>query len=193
MTIKCSNCGADNRDGAKFCSVCGNRLTQLAPQQPQVWTPPSPSPGMPAPYSPGQVPAHSPQRQPVAPHGAPLGFPKVWTGDQPLIEGKVVHVDAPVQEKGPIGGKVVAAGCLALIAPVLAFIPFIQGAQITVRYMRLEDWQTGQQRSVKMRGEPAGIISVGDWLAIWGKDKGGNIVMNVAFNYTTDAEIRVKK
>ncbi len=194
MTIKCSNCGGYNRDAAKFCAVCGTKLTLLAPQQPQIWTPlPSPPPGVPAPYSPGQVPAYQPQPQPIAPYGMPLGFPKAWTGAQPLIEGKVVHVDAPVQEKGPIGGKVVAAGCLALIAPVLAFIPFIHGAQITVRYMRVEDWQTGQQRSVKMRGEPSGIINIGDWLAIWGKEQGGNIVLNVAFNYTTDAEIRVKK
>jgi hypothetical protein len=193
MSIKCSNCGADNRDGAKFCGVCGTKLTLVAPQQP-IWTPlPAPPPGVPAPYSPGQVSTYPPQPQPIAPHGMPLGFPKAWTGAQPLIEGKVLHMDAPVQEKGSVAGKVAAAGCLALIAPVLAFIPFIQGAQITVRYMRVEDWQTGQQRSVKMRGEPSGIISVGDWLAIWGKEQGGNIIMNVAHNYTTDAEIRVKK
>jgi hypothetical protein len=148
---------------------------------------------MPAPYSPGQVPAYPPQPQPVSPYGPPPGFPKLWTGDQPLIEGKVVHIDAPVQEKGPIAGKVAAAGCLALIAPVLAFIPFIQGAQITVRYLRVEDHQTGQQRSVKMRGEPSGVVNIGDWLAIWGKEQGGNIVMAVAHNYTTDAEIRMKK
>lgn len=194
MTIKCSHCGGHNRDAAKFCAICGTKLTLPVPQQPPTWTPaPSPPPGVPTPYGPGQVPAYPPQLQPIAPHGMPLGFPKVWTGAQPLIEGKVVHVDAPVQEKGPIAGKVAAAGCLALIAPVLAFIPFIQGAQITVRYLRVEDYQTGQQRSVKMRGEPSGIISVGDWLAIWGKEQAGNIVTNVAFNYTTDAEIRVKK
>ena len=81
---------------------------------------------------------------------------------------------------------------MTIPAPVLAFIPFIQGAQITVRYVRVEDCHTGYQRSVKMRGDPSGIISVGDWLAIWGKEEGGNIVMRVALNYTTDAEIRLK-
>ena len=193
MTIKCSHCGADNRDMAKFCAVCGTKLTLLAPRQP-IWTPlPSPSPGVPAPYSPGQVPAYPPQPQPVSPYGPPPGFPKLWTREQPLIEGKVVHMDAPVQEKGSIGGKVAAAGCLALIAPFLAFLPFIQGTQITVRYLRVEDYQTGQQRSVKMRGEPSGIINIGDWLAIWGKEQAGNIIMTVAHNYTTDAEIRMKK
>lgn len=193
MAVKCSNCGADNRDTASFCAVCGSKLTLLpAPPKPQVWTPPSPPPAPLAPGSPGQLPAYPPQPQPVAPHGAPAGFPKVWTRAQPRIEGRVMHVEAPVQEKGSVAGKVVVAGCLALIAPILAFLPFAQGTQVTVRYMRVEDWQTGQQRSVKMRGEPSGIISVGDWLAIWGKEQGGNIVMSVAFNYTTDAEIRLK-
>ncbi len=39
--------------------------------------------------------------------------------------------------------------------------------------------------------QPAGQVT--DVLAIWGKEQGGNIIVNVAFNYTTDAEIRVKK
>ena len=103
-----------------------------------------------------------------------------------------MHVDAPIQEKGAIGGKIAAAGLLALIAPFLAFLPFIQGTQITVRYLRVEYWQTGQQHSVKMRGEPAGIISVGDWLAVWGKDESGNLNMRAAYNYMTDAIIKLK-
>lgn len=191
MAIKCSNCGADNRDAARFCSVCGDKLTQLpAPpkQKPQVWPPPQ-APSHPRPHQP---PAQRPQAQPMMPQGAPLGFPKDWSRKQPRIEGKILHIDAPVQEKGSIAGKVMVAGCLALIAPILAFLPFAGGTQVTVRYMRVEDWQTGQQRSVKMRGEPSGIVSVGDWLAVWGKEDGGNIVMNVAYNYTTDAEIRLK-
>jgi len=193
MAVKCSHCGADNRDTARFCAVCGARLIPPLPVQPQVWTPPPQSPGVPLPISPGHVIPYPPPPQPVAVHGAPVGFPKQWTGAQPLVEGRVAHVDAPVQEKGSVAGKVAAAGCLALIAPVLAFIPFIHGAQVTVRYMRVEDWQTGRQRSVKVRGEPSGIINVGDWLAVWGKEQSGNIIMAAAFNYTTDAEIKVKK
>ena len=193
MAIKCSHCGADNRDTARFCTVCGAKLILPAPVKPQVWTPSLQPPGVSPPGSPGHVVPYLPQPQPLSPYGPPPGFPKLWTGAQPLTEGKVVHIDAPVQEKGSVASKVAAAGCLALIAPVLAFIPFIHGAQITVRYLRVEDWQTGQQRSVKMRGEPSGIINVGDWLAIWGKEQSGNVIMTVAFNYTTDAEIRVKK
>jgi len=193
MTVKCSNCGADNRDAARYCGVCGSKITLPAAPQPPVWTPlPAPPPGTPAPSVPGQIAPYQPQPQPAAPYGQPAGFPKLWKGPQPRIEGRVVHVEAPVQEKGSVAGKVVVAGCLAIIAPILAFLPFVGGTQVTVRYLRVEDYQTGQQRSVKMRGEPSGIISVGDWLAIWGKQEGGNIVMSLAFNYTTDAEIRLK-
>jgi hypothetical protein len=133
-----------------------------------------------------------PQLIQPTPYGMPPDFPKAWKPPQPSVQGKVVHVEAPVQEKGPIGGKVAMAGLLAFIAPILAFLPFAQGTQIAVRYMRVEDWQTGRQRSVKMRGEPQGIISVGDWLAVWGKEEGGNVLMRAAYNYTTDADIRLK-
>ena len=122
----------------------------------------------------------------------PAGFPENWANPRPGVQGKVLHVGAQSQEKGAIGGKIAAAGLLALIAPFLAFLPFIQGTQITVRYLRVEDWQTGQQHSVKMRGEPAGIISVGDWLAVWGKDESGNLNMRAAYNYMTDAIIKLK-
>jgi hypothetical protein len=104
-----------------------------------------------------------------------------------------VHVDAPVQEKAPIGGRVVVASALALIKPVLALlVPAIVSTTNTVRYLRIEDWQTGRQRSVKMRGDPQGIISVGDWLAVWGKEESGNILVRTAYNYNTDAEIKLK-
>jgi len=43
-----------------------------------------------------------------------------------------------------------------------------------------------------MRGDPMGIISMGDWIAVWGKEEAGNIIMRVAYNYNTDAEIGLK-
>ena len=188
---RCTNCGAHNRDTAKFCAVCGKQLSATVPAVPRVPTPISPPHWLSSGQGAGPVPIHS--AQPGVAQGAPLGFPKIWSGAQPRVEGKVVHVEAPIQERAPIIGKVAAAGILALIAPILAFLPFARGAQITVRYIRIEDAQTGQQRSVKIQGEPSGIISVGDWAAIWGKSQSGNIIMNRAFNYTTDAEIGLKK
>lgn len=190
--IKCSQCGADNRDTARFCKICGGRLLLPVAQPLPTWAQPLPGPGTPAGgqlQGPGAAP-FAPIRQ--GPPGMPADFPHAWKGAQPCVEGRVAHVEAPVQERGAIGGKVALAGLLAFIAPILAFLPFAQGAQIAVRYMRVEDWQTGQQRSVKMRGEPQGNISVGDWVAVWGKEEGGNIAMRVAHNYTTDAKIGLR-
>jgi len=190
--IKCPQCGADNRDTARFCKICGTKLLLPVVQPLPTWAAPLPPVGTPAG---GQAPAPVPMPlAPVhrAPPGMPAGFPHVWKGAQPCVEGRVAHIEAPVQERGPIGGKVALAGILAFIAPILAFLPFVGGTQIAVRYMRVEDWQTGQQRSVKMRGEPLGNINIGDWVAVWGREEGGNIIMRVAHNYTTDARIELK-
>lgn len=191
--IKCPNCGADNRDTAKHCKICGGKLLlPVVPKPPTVLSPLSPA-GPPAPGGPagGLVPAVSPV--PASPFAAPVGFPKNWKPPLPLVEGRIVHMDQPVQEQTPIGGRLLVTAALVLIKPVLAILaPSIFPATKTVRYLRVEDWQTGRQRSVKMRGDPSGIISVGDWVAVWGKEEGGNIIMRAAYNYTTDAEISVK-
>jgi len=191
--VRCPSCGADNRNDAKYCKVCGARLLlPIAPKLPTLLEPPKraglPAPGRGAgPLTPGV------SLLPAVPLGAPVGFPRSWNAPQPVVEGRVVHVDAPVQEKAPIGGRVVVASALALIKPVLALlVPAIVSTTNTVRYLRIEDWQTGRQRSVKMRGDPQGIISVGDWLAVWGKEESGNILVRTAYNYNTDAEIKLK-
>lgn len=191
--IKCSNCGADNRDTAKFCRICGGALLlPVVPKPPTVISPVMP----PSPITSGGGTAISPpgvSPLPAIPFGAPVGFPKIWKGPQPIVEGKVVQIDAPVQEKAPIGGRLIIAGALMLIKPVLALLlPSVFPPTNTVRYMRVQDYQTGRERSVKVRGEPQGIISVGDWLAVWGKEEAGNIIMRAAYNYNTDAEIRLK-
>jgi hypothetical protein len=130
---------------------------------------------------------------PATPFAAPVGFPKVWKTPLPLTEGRVVHVDAPVQEQTPPGPRILVAVILALIRPVLAMLAqSLMPPTSTVRYLRVEDWQTGRQRSIKVRGDPSGIISVGDWVAVWGTEDSGNIIMHAAYNYSTDAEVRVK-
>lgn len=191
--IRCLNCGADNRDTAKYCKACGAKLNLPIVVKPPTLIGPAPPP---SPITPGSRPAISPPVAPplpAVPFGAPIGFPKIWKDPQPVVEGRVVHMDAPVQEKAPIGGRLLIAGALMLIKPVLALlIPSIMPPTNTVRYIRVQDWQTGRERSVKMRGDPPGIISVGDWLAVWGKEEAGNIIMRAAYNYNTDAEIRVK-
>jgi len=116
--IRCSNCGADNRDTAKFCKVCGaTLLLPIVPKGPTVIGPPAPV-GPPAPAR-GAAPIRGPSPgsapQPALPVNAPVGFPRNWKAPQPVVEGPVVHMDAPVQEKAPIGGRLLIAAALALI------------------------------------------------------------------------------
>jgi hypothetical protein len=140
--------------------------------------------------------------------------PAAWTGPSPLIaqasedlgvqlrswdrppqvEGKVADVQGPVMErKSNIAGKVAAAVGLALIAAPLAWIPFaIDRQEVPVRFLRIQDLHTGRQVSVKMIGDPSGAIAVGDVVAVWAVQADGDLVMQAAYNYTTDAQIRLK-
>jgi len=112
----------------------------------------------------------------------------------PQAEGRVVDVQGPVMEKkGDIGGKVAMAVGLALIAAPLAWLPFAADRnEVAVRYLRVEDLHTGHVVSVKMIGDPSGTIAVGDTIAIWGAEHAGNLFMRAAFNYTTNAEVRLR-
>lgn len=112
----------------------------------------------------------------------------------PQVEGKVMDVTTPVMEKkGNIGGKVAAAVGLALIAAPLAWIPFaIDRNEVPVRFLRIQDVHTGRQVSVKMIGDPSGAITVGDVVAVWGVRAEGDLVVQAAYNYTTDAQICLK-
>lgn len=96
-------------------------------------------------------------------------------------------------DESDIGGKVALAVGLALIAAPLAWLPFAADRnEIAVRYLRIEDLHTGRIVSVKMIGDPSGTVAVGDTLAIWGVEDGGNLFMRAAFNYTTHAEVRLR-
>ncbi len=112
----------------------------------------------------------------------------------PQTEGKVLDVQGPIMEKkSDIGGKVALAIGLALIAAPLAWLPFAADRnEIAVRYLRIEDLHTGRIVSAKMVGDPSGTIAVGDTLAIWGIEEGGNLFVRTAFNYTTNAEVRLR-
>lgn len=113
MTIRCTDCGADNRDAAKFCSVCGGQLS--SPQQsppgskppPSRRKPPKPSQQSPPAQSQSNLPVPSPKRQlPTQPGSSPpaqsqaaskAGFFK----SAPEVDGKVTDVSPERQEKPP--------------------------------------------------------------------------------------------
>ena len=178
MSIKCQNCGFDdNRDIARFCKQCGQPLT-----------PPSPTP------APGQSLVPRGGSPPVlVPPGGPIAPLRAWQ-EPPQVEGRVLYVDGPhKQKKGDLAGKITLGCLLSFITPFLGWLPFLSGIEIDVRYIRVLDVHTGQQRSVKMVGEPSSDISVGDVAAFWGKDEGGTLDVQGAYNYNTDAEIRLKR
>jgi hypothetical protein len=112
----------------------------------------------------------------------------------PQVEGKVMDVQGPVMERrSNIAGKVAAAVGLALIAAPLAWIPFaIDRQEVPVRFLRIRDLHTGRQVSVKMIGDPSGAVTVGDVVAAWAVQADGDLVVQAAYNYTTDVQIRLK-
>jgi hypothetical protein len=88
-----------------------------------------------------------------------------------------------------------AAALALIISPALAFLPFIQGNDLAARDMRVEDRQRpGRQVAVQILGDMLGSITLGDAIAIWGQvQQGGLVIMQSAYNYTTDSEVRLKK
>jgi hypothetical protein len=130
--------------------------------------------------------------QPFAPATPPVQW-RQWT-QPPQVEGRVIYIDpSPHMEKKPIGGKLAIAGILALIAPILIWLPFVTGNEIAVRDMRIEDRNTDQQTNVRIKGDMMGSINTGDVVAIWARQERGVLEMLRAHNYTTDQPVSVKR
>lgn len=103
MSIRCPRCGADNRDAARFCNICGAQmLSPLAPAlSPQPL--PQPPPVGPQPLLPVPRPSYPPPAQPapLSPPPAPsIPRPAIF-GAGPAVDGKVTVVDPERQEKSP--------------------------------------------------------------------------------------------
>lgn len=184
MSIKCLNCGADNRPIAKFCTVCGHGLPQVIAPKPLTGLHPNIVPHNPL------IPA---PQQHMVPRGAPVSFPRMWSGKQPLAEGRVATMDTPRKVDKGVVQKVAVAGLLVMIKPILALLagPLLSGT--TQQSIRLEEYPSGRQRSVELIGELTAGIQIGDWIAVWGKEESGSIVAKILYNYTTDVQIALKK
>lgn len=145
MSIRCSNCGANKRPGAKFCTVCGKRVLapqapppiptplpqQLPPQPPirpvqgQVFTP-NPSPAVPP--SPFGQPNPPPKPSPGAFSSLSLGQ---LLGFGPAVQGQVNFVDQDRQEKTPFTFNL--AGLMIRLSFLLLFLAFcVWAAQIAI-------------------------------------------------------------
>jgi hypothetical protein len=177
--IKCLSCGFDdNRDIAHFCRQCGEPLTA---------SPPAPTPSHSAAL---QIASSPPPMLTVS--GPPAQQP-AWK-HPPQVEGRILHVDGPHKgEKGGLAGRFALGLALSRISPFLGWLPFMARTDLDVRYVRVLDAHSGQQRSVKMVGEPSSDVDVGDMVAFWGKDEEGALKMQSAYNHNTGALIRLKR
>jgi len=118
---------------------------------------------------------------------------KKWGPDRPLVEGTIEFMDGPHRvEKGSVGGKVAASLLLGLFSSSLMMLPFWMKQEITVWYLRLKAYPTARIYAVVMRGEPGGLPQISDFVAIWGEEKDGNILMKRGYNYTTSSYIPLK-
>lgn len=111
MSVRCNQCGADNRDAAHFCQVCGQPLPALAPQPPRraplappaAPLAPAAPPRLPAPGPGGSLvpgPPPSPIAPPLIPSQPPQGeWADVLSETRFLMRGVVLAVaerrDAP--------------------------------------------------------------------------------------------------
>jgi hypothetical protein len=148
-----------------------------APPQPAAFIPKPPPPPPPA--------------TPPLPTGVTL---RNWSSNPPVVEGYVELVDGPYRvEKGNMVGKVATSLALSLISTTLSMLPFWMQREVNVWFLRVKDYQNGRIASIVMRGEPGGLPQLGDFIAVWGTLKDGNIIMQSGYSYTTDSLIRIKK
>lgn len=112
----------------------------------------------------------------------------------PQVEGKILDIQGPFMEKkGKMGGKVLAAIGLAMVAAPLAWLPFAADRnEIAVRFLRVQDVHTQRQISVKMLGDPTGAVQLGDVVAVWGKRAGGDLIVHMLYNYMTQTHIQCR-
>lgn len=152
------------------------------------------SPNVLVPQSPGAMlfPGAQPLRPPVP--AAPASGWRKWQSP-PLVEGFIRQIsDRYTMKKDDLIKRGVIAAALALlVSPALSFLPFMHGSDIPVRDIRIEDHRTGQLADVKILGDVMGNINLGDAIAAWGKNHDGLFIMEAAYNYATNTNIRIKK
>lgn len=156
-------------------------LVYQGPVSVSTFTPPTPKPIVVIP--------------PLAPIlSSPPGITLVnWGSDPPTLEGHVELMDGPHRvEKGSMGAKVATSLALSMVSSSLAMIPFWMKSDVTVWFLRLKENPSGRMVSVIMRGDPGGLPQMGDFIAVWGLAKDGNIIMKRGFNYITNSWIRLK-
>lgn len=148
----------------------------------------SPPVGSQLPLSPGNSPIHLYSSQP------PMGGWHQWK-QPPVVEGNVEYRSERYSVKRDDLAK---RGCLAvvlavIVSPVLAFLPFLQGHDLSALDFRVKDYQSGKLVDVQVRGELLGNINQGDVVAMWCKNQNGQLILVSAYNYISGQNVGVKK
>jgi len=128
---------------------------------------------------------------PTAPYGG-MALKK-WT-KPPVVEGLIDLVDGPHQiDKGGFAQKAITSVFLSMVHSSLGMLPFFGRQHINVWFLRIKDHTSGKLVNVMMQGDPSNLPRMGDFVAVWGQVKDGNIIMQSGYSYTTDSNIQVKR
>ena len=128
---------------------------------------------------------------PTAPYGG-MAFKK-WT-KPPVVEGLIDLVDGPHQiDKGGFAKKAITSVFLGMVHSSLGMLPFFGRQHINVWFLRIKDHTSSKLVNVMMQGDPTNLPRMGDFVAVWGQVKDGNIIMQSGYSYTTDSNIQVKR
>ena len=149
----CPKCGKENKDGARFCSGCGNPLKPVSGQKPGPQTSPEPKAGPSSASRPALKPSPTPKAEPKvnpAPKAAPSPNPvrkdeDKWI-DEIQIEYKGKTLPEPPQE--PVrksGKKWKLIGLAALLVILLA------AAAIGASMFLVKNQGTGKQKETTLQ------------------------------------------
>ena len=124
---------------------------------------------------------------------APQGGWRTWQVE-PLVQGYVEHKsERYMMKKDDLWQRGCLAVALGILFAPLALLPFIQGSEVPVYDLRVQDARSGQLVDVKIVGELMGNINLGDPVAIWCKKHRGVLAVQRAHNYVSGAKMGVKK
>ena len=168
----CSSCGAENPEGARFCSKCGNQLSVSSPVQTPKDHPTEPAQPVATSKSPQtESPESQPQPQPPQPQ------PKAISTEAPQQKEATHQMSPPQDPKQPIPGApgqtqfFMSAAKVSTGAKVKRVVFFLMGALIIgtaifffVRYMLQQQEEVEEEyKKTKSAGHaPAALEGSGD-------------------------------
>ena len=149
----CPKCGKENKDGARFCSGCGNPLKPVSGQKPGPQTSPEPKAGPSSASRPALKPSPTPKAEPKvnpAPKAAPSPKPARKDEDKWIDEIQIEYKGKTLPEppKEPVrksGKKWKLIGLAALLVILLA------AAAVGASMFLVKNQGTGEQKETTLQ------------------------------------------